>query len=46
MSYTQRLYSFDIRGDGCNSGMSVYSALKLSERGYSARQILNEFYNL
>lgn len=46
MSYTQRLYSFEIRGDGCNSGMSVYSALKLSERGYSCREILNEFYAL
>lgn len=46
ISYTQRLYSFTTRGDGCNSGMSVYSALKLSERGYSARQILNEFYDL
>ena len=46
MSYTQRLYSFDIRGDGCNSGMSVYSALMLSKRGYSCREILNEFYVL
>ena len=46
ISYTQRLYSFTTRGDGCNSGMSVYSALKLSERGYSAEQILREFYNL
>lgn len=46
MNYTQRLYSFDIRGDGCNTGMSVYSAVKLAERGYSALQILEEFYNL
>ena len=46
MSYTQRLYSFDIRGDGCNSGMSVYSALMLSKRGYSCKEILNEFYAL
>ena len=46
MSYTQRLYSFDIRGDGCNSGMSVYSALMLSKRGYSCKEILNEFYVL
>lgn len=46
MSYTQRLYSFTTRGDGCNTGMSVYSALKLSERGYTAEQILGEFYDL
>ena len=46
MSYTQRLYSFTTKGDGCNTGMSVYSALKLSERGYTAEQILDEFYDL
>lgn len=46
MSYTQRLYSFTTRGDGSDTGMSVYSALKLSERGYTAEQILDEFYNL
>lgn len=46
ISYTQRLFCFTTRGDGCNSGMSVYSALKLSERGYSAERILGEFYNL
>lgn len=46
ISYTQRLYSFDIRGDGCNCGMSVYSALMLSKRGYSCKEILNEFYTL
>ena len=46
ISYTQRLYSFTTRGDGCNTGMSVYSALKLSERGYTSEQILREFYNL
>lgn len=46
ISYTQRLYSFTTRGDGCNSGMSVYSAVMLSERGYTSGQILREFYNL
>ena len=46
MSYTQRLYSFTTKGDGCNTGMSVYSALKLSERGYTAEQILDEIYDL
>ena len=44
MSYTQRLYSFETKGDGCNTGMSVYSAVRLSMRGYTAEEILREFY--
>lgn len=44
ISYTQRLYSFETKGDGCNMGMSVYSAVRLSMRGYKAEEILREFY--
>ena len=44
ISYTQRLYSFETKGDGCNMGMSVYSAVRLSMRGYKAEEILREFF--
>ncbi len=45
ISYTQRLFTFRTKGDGCNTGMSVYSAIRLARSGLTANEILAEFYS-
>ncbi len=45
MSFFQNVYSFDTKGEGDSTGLSVYAAVKLSEKGYSEKEILGSFFD-
>ncbi len=44
VSYQQGVYSFATKGDGDSMGISVYAAVKLAEKGYSEKEILDSFF--
>lgn len=46
MSYSEGLYTFTTKGDGCSTGLSVYAALQLSRSGQSEKEILDTFFNV
>ena len=46
MTRSQNLYTFKTKGVGDSIGMSFYSAIKLSEAGNTAEEIIGTFFNL